>query len=80
MRERTFNRTRDGETLDSEEQEGLGLGGLLRSLIKGIPFCEAAERVETLHLPCPSSSAVTIHNANGRTRLVGEDRASPRRG
>lgn len=74
MRERTFSRTRDSEALDQEEQEGLGLGGLLRSLIKGIPFCEAADTEETLHLPRPSGSTVKINNANGRTRLVGEDR------
>ena len=74
MRDRTFNRTHEHEDLHSDEQEGLGLGGLLRSLIKGIPFCECADAEETVHLPRPSASTITIHNANGRTRLLGEDR------
>jgi hypothetical protein len=80
---RTFGRTSEREDMrsehsehsqDSEESGGLGLGGLLRSLIKGIPFCEAAETEETLRFPRPSASTITINNANGRTRLRGEDR------
>jgi hypothetical protein len=75
MRERTFERDREREQPHSDEQEeGLGLGGLLRSLIKGIPFCESAEADETLTLPRPAGATLTINNANGRTRLLGEDR------
>lgn len=75
MRERSFNRTReDGDPHSDEREEGFGLGGLLRSLIRGIPFCESAECEETLHLPRPSRSILTVNNANGRTRLLGEER------
>ena len=52
-----------------------GFGGLLRSLLAGVPWREKAEDVETRRLPAPRSGAVRIDNANGRTRVVGEDRA-----
>ena len=79
MRERTSDRTNartdEREQSHSDEpDEGFGLGGLLRSLIKGIPFCEGAESQETLHLARPSRSSLTINNANGRTRVQGEER------
>ena len=79
MRERTSDRTNartdEREQSHSDEpDEGFGLGGLLRSLIKGIPFCEGAESQETLHLARASRSKLTINNANGRTRVQGEER------
>ncbi len=74
MRERAYHRSRARDGLHSDEHEGLGLGGLLRSLIRGIPFCESAASEEAFHIPRPGASAITIHNANGRTRLFGEDR------
>jgi len=51
-----------------------GLGGFLRSLLAGVPWRERAEEVETRRLPAPRSGALRIDNANGRTRVVGEDR------
>jgi hypothetical protein len=51
-----------------------GFGGLLRSLLAGVPWRERAEDVETRRLAAPRSGALRIDNANGRTRVVGEDR------
>jgi len=51
------------------------LGGFLRGLVSGIPWSEAAEGEETLRLEVPRKNAVHIHNANGRTAIIGEDRA-----
>ncbi|MBW2271947.1 MAG: DUF4097 family beta strand repeat protein [Deltaproteobacteria bacterium] len=50
------------------------LGGLLRSLMAGIPWSESAEEEELLELPVPRGAAVLIHNANGRSNIVGEER------
>ena len=58
--------------------DGGGFGRLLRSLLAGVPWSEHAKRQETLHLPAPSSGIFRVHNANGRTRLVGEARQRTR--
>lgn len=50
------------------------VGGFLRSLLKGIPWSERAELTETFELPAPASGTLRLHNANGRTRVCGEDR------
>jgi DUF4097 and DUF4098 domain-containing protein YvlB len=50
------------------------LGGFLRGLVSGIPWSEAAEGEETLRLDVPKKNVVHIHNANGRTAIIGEDR------
>ncbi|MGH0035857.1 MAG: DUF4097 family beta strand repeat-containing protein [Myxococcota bacterium] len=55
--------------------EGRGLGGFLRSLLSGIPWSDRAEREESFELPSPASAKVKIFNGNGRTRIVGEERA-----
>lgn len=52
-----------------------GFGRFLRSLLAGVPWSERAEREDVLVLPRPRSGVFRIHNANGRTRLVGEDRS-----
>jgi len=51
-----------------------GLGSFLRSLLSGIPWSERAENEETVTIPRPETGAIKIDNANGRTRVVGEDR------
>lgn len=51
-----------------------GFGGFLRSLLAGVPWSERAERSETLVFERPTSGMLRIHNANGRTRVVGEER------
>ncbi len=53
---------------------GGGIGSFLRSLLSGIPWSERAEGEDTLRLPTPPSGALKIDNANGRTKVVGEDR------
>lgn len=65
---------------DSTEEEaaeaatGPGFGGLLRSLFSRIPWGESATHEEVLVVPCPPGRSIRIYNANGKTRVVGEDR------
>jgi DUF4097 and DUF4098 domain-containing protein YvlB len=47
---------------------------LLRSLISGIPWSEAAEGHEIFHIKAPAENSVLINNSNGRTEVVGEER------
>jgi len=56
------------------EKTESGFGGFLRGLLSGIPWSERAESDETQCFPCTSSNVVKLQNANGRTRVVGEDR------
>ena len=49
-------------------------GGFLRSLLSGIPWSERAEGTETLHLDPPSAGVLRLHNSNGRTCVIGQDR------
>jgi hypothetical protein len=51
-----------------------GFTGFLRSLLAGIPWSERAEGVEELHLEPPAGGLLRLHNANGKTRVCGEDR------
>jgi hypothetical protein len=51
-----------------------GLGKFIESLLAGIPWSERAEETETIHLPRPPGGNLRIDNANGRTRVLGEDR------
>lgn len=59
---------------DDDGRSHAGLGGFLRSLLQGIPWRERAELEETLMFPAPRAG-LTIENENGRTQVVGEDRA-----
>jgi hypothetical protein len=52
-----------------------GFGDLLRSLLAGVPWSERAEESETHHFAPPRGGAIRVDNANGRTRVIGEDRA-----
>jgi DUF4097 and DUF4098 domain-containing protein YvlB len=67
----TFRRT-DGDADDATS--GHGFGSFLRSLLTGVPWSERAEREEELTLASPASRTFRIHNANGRTRVIGEER------
>lgn len=53
---------------------GRRFGGFLRSLLAGIPWSERVEVLETMTLPAPRSGALRLDNANGMTRILGEDR------
>lgn len=50
------------------------IGGFLRSLVSGIPWSECADGEETLQLEVPQKNVVHIHNGNGRTAIIGEER------
>jgi len=63
----------DEPATDCGERRG-GFGDFLRSLLSGIPWSEKAEVTETLHFDTPSDRTLRIDNANGRTRVVGEER------
>lgn len=51
-----------------------GFADFLRSLLAGIPWSERAEGEDILHLERPAGGIFRLHNANGRTRVCGEDR------
>jgi len=54
--------------------DGPGFGGLLRSLFSRIPWGEQRTEEETFVVPAPTGHAISIRNANGKTRVRGEDR------
>ncbi len=66
----SFRRTGSDANCEGES----GFTGFLRSLLAGIPWRERADGEETIELEPPSGGVLRIHNANGRTRLCGEDR------
>jgi DUF4097 and DUF4098 domain-containing protein YvlB len=51
-----------------------GVGEFLRSLLAGIPWSDRAEAFETLRFAAPRSHVLRIDNANGKTRVIGEER------
>lgn len=57
-----------------EEEPRRGIGGFVRSLLRGIPWSERAEAEETLLLETPPNNKLRVDNANGRTHVIGEDR------
>jgi len=64
-----------GESNDRDCGRGRGgLGKFIETLLAGIPWSERAEETETVTLPRPPGGNLRIDNANGRTRVVGEDR------
>jgi hypothetical protein len=59
---------------DADLGSGPGFSGLLRSLFSKMQWGERSTHEETLVIPAPSSHSINIFNANGKTRVVGEDR------
>ena len=57
-----------------QSEQERGFGGFVRSLLSGIPWSECAEGSETLRFDAPPGDLVRLHNSNGRTRVLGEDR------
>ena len=51
-----------------------GFGSFVRSLLAGVPWSERAESEELLHFAAPVGGSFRLHNANGRTRVIGEER------
>jgi hypothetical protein len=66
----TFRSNREDELVDG------GLSGFIRSLLAGIPWSEHAEGVEELHFEARGHDVVRLHNPNGRTRVIGEERSN----
>jgi DUF4097 and DUF4098 domain-containing protein YvlB len=56
------------------EDDSRGFGGFLRSLLHGIPWSESAHADFSFTLDPPEGRHLQIHNANGKTQVVGEDR------
>jgi hypothetical protein len=52
-----------------------GFGGFLRSLLAGIPWSERAIGEDRFVLAAPPSGGIRVHNTNGRTLVIGEERA-----
>lgn len=51
-----------------------GLSHFLRSLLSGIPWSERASRDVRVAYAMPEHGIIQIHNGNGKTRIIGEDR------
>lgn len=51
-----------------------GFGEFVRSLLAGIPWSDRAEALETVRFEAPRSGVLRLDNANGKTRVIGEDR------
>ncbi len=64
----------DTESNDNERASRTGLGGFLRSLFSGIPWSESAHADVEMVLATPSGRRMDVMNANGKIRVVGEDR------
>lgn len=60
---------------ERQELAGGGLSGFLRSLLAGIPWSEHVEGIEELHFEVSGRDVVRLNNANGHTRVIGEDRS-----
>lgn len=62
------------DTRDERRTGRTGLGGFLRSLLAGIPWSESAHADVEMTLAMPSGRRLDVMNANGKIRIVGEDR------
>jgi hypothetical protein len=67
----TLRRRRDPDDPGGEVH---GFGGFLRSLLAGIPWSERANAEEQVRLDAPPSRLLRVHNTNGRTTVIGEER------
>jgi DUF4097 and DUF4098 domain-containing protein YvlB len=56
------------------EEERTGFSGFLRSLFSGIPWSDRAHVDEETTIAAPRSRRMDVHNANGKIRVIGEDR------
>jgi hypothetical protein len=63
---------RNGAPCDGHEHGGFG--EFLRSLLAGIPWSDRAEVLEVVRFAKPRSGLLHVDNANGKTRVIGEDR------
>ena len=70
----TLRRRIDPDCGEGGEGTERGFGGFLRSLLSGIPWSERATGEERIVLAAPASHHLRIHNVNGRTCVIGEER------
>ncbi|HKX46758.1 MAG TPA: DUF4097 family beta strand repeat-containing protein [Planctomycetota bacterium] len=63
----------DPRVRDCHDSAG-GLSHFLRSLLAGIPWSERASREVELLFDTPAAGRIEVQNANGKTRVIGEDR------
>lgn len=54
-------------------EDARGFRSLLRSLLSGIPWSESARAEESLTLVPPEGRHMSIHNANGKTQVIGTE-------
>ena len=68
--------SRDYENDAGEERRRRSgpIGGFIRSLVSGIPWSESAAGEQILHLEVPQKNILHVHNGNGRTSIIGEER------
>lgn len=64
----------DRDTTSAACDQG-GLSGFLRGLLSGIPWSESATDELTITFDPPRSGQLELHNPNGKTRVIGEDRS-----
>lgn len=64
----------EAEKSDENSTEEPGFGGILRRFFSRMPWHESATSEDEKTIPAPSSGAISLHNANGKTRVIGEDR------
>ena len=69
-----FESEMGNETNNDERESRGGFGGFLRSLLSGIPWSESAHADIEMTLAMPSGRRLDVINANGKIRVVGEDR------
>jgi DUF4097 and DUF4098 domain-containing protein YvlB len=69
----TLRRRHDPD--DPGEGMDRGFGGFLRSLLAGIPWSERATGSDHFSIDAPSSGLLRVHNSNGRTAVIGEERS-----
>lgn len=74
-RNRDKDRERDDEQREPETHASGRIAGFLRTLLAGVPWSESADAEDAIQLEAPSRGRLRIHNANGRTRVRGEERA-----
>jgi len=71
---RTSGLTGMSSDRDRDCHESGGLSHFLRSLLAGIPWSERATEELEARFDWPAAGIVELHNANGKTRVIGEDR------
>jgi len=67
-------RRRHHDPDDAGDGHEHGFGGFLRSLLSGIPWSERASVDERIRIDAPASHVLRVHNSNGRTTVIGEER------